>query len=55
MAMVVIEEDANVESIRSAEVPGALGGWFVVDDDRAATWQERGDVIVEEAIDVCPG
>jgi hypothetical protein len=52
MAAVMLEGDANVESVRAAEVPGAVGGWLVVNDDRAAKWQERGGIIVEGAIDI---
>ncbi len=55
MAAVMLEGDANVESVRAMEVPGAAGGWLVVDDDGAAKWQERGDIVVEGAIEVCPG
>ncbi len=55
MAAVMLEEDPNVESFRAMEVPGAAGGWLVVDDDRAAEWQEKGGILVEGAIEVCPG
>ncbi len=55
MAAVMLEGDAIVESIRAAEVPGTAGGWLVVDDEKAAKWQERGGIIVEGAIEVCPG
>jgi hypothetical protein len=34
MAAVMLEGYTNVESIGAAEVPGAAGGWFFVDDDR---------------------
>ncbi len=50
-----VEGDASIESIGAMEIPGAAGGWFVVDDDRAAKWQERDDIVVEGAIEVCPG
>ncbi len=46
MAAVMLEGDVNVESVGVAEVPGAAGGWLVVDDDRAAKWQEMGDIVV---------
>jgi hypothetical protein len=36
MAMVMLQGDTNVESVRAAEVPGAASGWFTVGDDRAA-------------------
>ncbi len=36
MAAVMLERDANVESVRAAEVPGAASGWLIVGDDRAA-------------------
>jgi hypothetical protein len=36
MAAVILKEDTNVESVRATEVPGAVGGWLVVDDDGAA-------------------
>ncbi len=36
IAAVMLEGDANVECVRAAEVPGAVGGWLVVDDDGAA-------------------
>ncbi len=55
MAAVMLEGDINVESIRATEVPGAAGGWLVVDDNGAAKWQERGGIIVEGAIEVCSG
>ena len=32
----MFEGDANVEAVRAMEVPGAVCGRFVVDDDRAA-------------------
>jgi hypothetical protein len=38
MAAVMLKGDANVESIRATEVPGAAGGWLIVGDDRAAKW-----------------
>jgi hypothetical protein len=46
MAAVMLKGDANVESVRAAEVPGAAGGWLVVDDDGAAKWQERSGIVV---------
>jgi hypothetical protein len=55
MTVVMLKGDANVESVRAAEVSGAVGGWLVVDDDGAAKWQERGGIVVEGAIEVCPG
>jgi hypothetical protein len=55
MAEVMLEGDANLESIEAAKVPGAVGGWFVVDDDGAAKWQERGGIVVEGAIELGPG
>ncbi len=33
MAAVMLKGDANVESIRAVEVPGAVGGWLIVSDD----------------------
>ncbi len=36
MAMVMLKGDANVESIRATEVPGAACGWLIVGDDGAA-------------------
>ncbi len=36
MAAVMLQGDASVESVRAAEVPGAVSGWFIVGDDRAA-------------------
>jgi hypothetical protein len=38
MAAVMLKGDANIESVRAAEVPGATGGWLIVGDDRAAKW-----------------
>ena len=38
MAAVMLHGGANVESVRATEVPGAAGGWLVVDDDEAAEW-----------------
>ncbi len=55
MAAVMIERDANIESIRAVEVPGLVGGWLVVDDDGAVEWQERGGNVVKGDIEVCPG
>jgi hypothetical protein len=31
------------------------GGWLFLDNDGAAKWQERGGIVVERAIEVCPG
>jgi hypothetical protein len=45
MAAVMLKGDANVESVRAAKVPCAAGGWLVVDNDRAAKWQERGGIV----------
>ncbi len=36
MPAVVLNLDANIETIRATEVPGVAGGWFILDDDRAA-------------------
>ncbi len=36
MAAVMLKGDANIESIRAAEVPGAASGWLIVGDDGAA-------------------
>jgi hypothetical protein len=44
----------NVEAARATEVPGAVCRRFVVDDGRAAKWQEEGDVVIEGAIEVLP-
>jgi hypothetical protein len=55
MAAVMLKGDANVESIRAAEVPGAASGWLIVGDDRAAEWEERGGTVVEGAIELFPG
>ncbi len=33
MAVVILKGDANVESVRAAEVPGAAGGWLIVGDE----------------------
>jgi hypothetical protein len=38
MAAVMLKGDVNVESVRTAEVPGAAGGWLVVDYEGAAKW-----------------
>ncbi len=54
MAVVVLKGDANIESVRAAEVPGAASGWLIVGDDRAAKWEERGGIVVEGAIEVFP-
>jgi hypothetical protein len=32
----MLKGDANIDSVRAAKVPGAAGGWLVVDDDGAA-------------------
>jgi hypothetical protein len=55
MAVVMLKEDTNIEYVRATEVPGAAGGWLVVDDDGAAKWQEIGGIVVEGAIEVCSG
>jgi hypothetical protein len=41
MATVMLQGDANIESVRATEVPGAARGWLIVGDDRAAKWEER--------------
>jgi hypothetical protein len=46
MAAVMLKGGANVESVEATEVPGAAGGWLVVDDDGAAKWQEKGVIVV---------
>jgi hypothetical protein len=38
MAAVMLKGDANVESVRAAEVPGVVSGWLIVGDDGAAKW-----------------
>ncbi len=38
MAVVMLKEDADVESVRAAEVPGVTSGWLIVGDDGAAEW-----------------
>jgi hypothetical protein len=38
MVAVMLKGDANIESIRAREVPGAAGGWLIVGDDRAVEW-----------------
>ncbi len=40
MAAVMLEGDADVESIRAMESPGAASGWLIVGDDGAAEWLE---------------
>jgi hypothetical protein len=55
MAVVMLKGDANVESIRAAEVPGVTNGWLIVGDDRAAKWEERGGIVFKGAIEVFPG
>jgi hypothetical protein len=55
MAAVMLKGDANVESVRATEVPGAARGWLIVGDDGAAKWEERGGIVVEGAIEVFPG
>jgi hypothetical protein len=55
MAVVMLKGDADVESARATEVPGAAIGWLIVGDDRAAKWEERGGIVVKGAIEVCPG
>jgi hypothetical protein len=55
MTAVLLRGDAKVDSVRATEVPGVAGGWLVVDDDGTAEWQERGGIVVEGAIEVCPG
>ncbi len=55
MAVVMLKGDANIESVRAAEVPGAASGCLFVGDDGAAKWEERGGVVVKGAIEVFPG
>ncbi len=55
MAVVMLKGDANIESVRAAEVPGAASGCLIVDDDGAAKWEERGGIVVKGAIEVFPG
>jgi hypothetical protein len=55
IAAVMLKGDANVESVRATEVPGAASGWLIVDDEGAAEWQKRGGIVVKGAIEVCPG
>ncbi len=55
MAVVMLQGDTIVESVRAAEVPGAASGWLIVGDDRAAKWEERAGIEVEGAIEVFPG
>ncbi len=38
MVAVMLNGDADIESVRAAEVPGATSGWLIVGDDRAAKW-----------------
>ncbi len=38
MAAVMLEGEPDIESLRAAEVPGAVSGWLIVGDDRAAEW-----------------
>jgi hypothetical protein len=33
MAAVMLKGDADVESVRATEVPGAASGWLIVGDD----------------------
>ncbi len=51
----MLKGDADVESVRAAEVPGAASVWIIVGDDRAAEWEERGRIVVEGAVEVFPG
>ncbi len=55
MAVVMLKGDANIESVRAAEVPGAASGCLIVGDDGAAKWEERGGIVVKGAIEVFPG
>ncbi len=38
MAAVMLKGDANVESVRATEFPGAVSGWLIVGDDGVAKW-----------------
>ncbi len=55
VAAVMLEGDTNAVSVRATKVHNAAGVWFVVDDDGAAKWQERGGIVVKGAIEVGPG
>ncbi len=37
-AAVMLKGDADVESIRAVEIPGAVSGWLIMGDDGAAEW-----------------
>ncbi len=55
MAVVMLEGDTDVESVRATEVPGAASGWLIGGDDGADEWEERGGIVVKGAIEVFPG
>jgi hypothetical protein len=55
MTVGMLKGDANVESVRAMEVPGALSAWLIVGDDGSAKWEERGCIVVKGAIEVFPG
>ena len=46
---------ADAESIVATDIPGLMGGDFVVDDDRTADGSKRGGFIIERAIEELPG
>ncbi len=55
MAAVMLKGDADAESIRAMEVPGAASGWLIVGDDGAAKWETKGGIVVEGAVTVFLG
>ena len=54
-AAVVFGGVADVEAVAAAEIPSGACGWFVVDEDAATEGADGGGIIVEGAVEVCPG
>ena len=53
-AAVMFECGSNVEPDAAAEVPSFADDWFVVDDNGASNWSQRGVIKVEGAVEVLP-
>ena len=53
-ATIVLESDANVEAIASAEVPRLARARLVVDEDLASGWTDGSGVIIEGSIEIFP-
>ena len=53
-AAVVVEGQANAESVPCAEVPGIAWSRFVVDGDFASDWAERCGIVSDRTVVIFP-